>query len=76
MANRKRRCLCCKGYEEADRGIVAPIGFFCSKDCRYEYATSKPKELKQKTDKRINKEFKVRKKKFKDNDKSLRLKAA
>ena len=74
--NKKRRCVQCKKYKEQAKGIVAPIGFFCDKDCRYEYATKKPKELKQKTVKRIDKEFAVKKKAFKSNDKALRAKEA
>lgn len=76
MANSKRRCTYCKKYKPVVEGITAPIGFFCDKKCRFDYATKKPVELKKKTVKRINKEFNQKKKQFKDNDRPLRLKAA
>lgn len=49
MANKKRRCTSCKKYKEAVKGIVAPIGFFCDKQCQYNYATKSSKQLKEKT---------------------------
>lgn len=76
MANKKRRCLSCKKYREAEKGITAPIGFFCDSRCRYDYATKKPKELKEKTFKIVKKKDNAKKKKFRDNDKPLRLKEA
>lgn len=72
MANKKRRCTSCKKYKEADKGIVAPIGFFCDKNCRYDYATKQTKTLISKSKeietKKKDKEFKERKAKFDLND--------
>lgn len=51
MANAKRRCTYCKKYKEADKGIVAPIGFFCDKNCRYDYATKQTSKLVSKSKK-------------------------
>lgn len=72
MANKKRRCTSCKKYKEADKGIVAPIGFFCDKNCRYDYATKQTKTLISKSKKietkKKDKEFKDRKAKFDLND--------
>lgn len=51
MANKKRRCTYCKKYKEAEKGIVAPIGFFCDKNCRYDYATKSTKVLISKSNK-------------------------
>jgi hypothetical protein len=75
MANKKRRCTYCKKYKEAEKGIIAPIGFFCDKECQYGYATKKPKELKQKTDKRLDDEFKVRQREYNSNKLSTRKRA-
>lgn len=49
MANSKLQCCGCKKRFPSESMINTPIGNFHSKQCRYEYATSKPKELKQKT---------------------------
>ena len=72
MANKRRRCTSCKKYKEADKGIVAPIGFFCDKNCRYDYATKQTKTLISKSKKietkKKDKEFKERKAKFDLND--------
>lgn len=72
MANKKRRCTSCKKYKEADKGIVAPVGFFCDKNCRYDYATKQTKTLISKSKKieakKKDKEFKERKAKFDLND--------
>lgn len=68
MANKKRRCTSCKKYKEATKGIIAPIGFFCDKNCRYDYATKQTKTLISKSKKIVTKkkdvEFKQRKTKF------------
>lgn len=45
MANTKRRCTNCKKYKPTEQGIIAPIGFFCDQNCRYEYATKKTSNL-------------------------------
>lgn len=72
MANKKRRCTSCKKYKEADKGIIAPIGFFCDKNCRYDYATNQTKTLISKSKKietkKKDKEFKERKAIFDLND--------
>jgi hypothetical protein len=70
MANSKRRCMQCKKYQEAEKGIAAPIGFFCCKDCRFDYATKKPKALKKKADKFLDDKFKAKKKVYNDSDTS------
>lgn len=70
--NKKRRCTSCKKYKEADKGIVAPIGFFCNSDCRFVYANAKTKALLAKskliTKKVSDKKHKERKAKFDLND--------
>ena len=76
MANKKRRCTSCKKYKEAESGIVAPIGFFCDNDCRYNYAIKKPDELKKKTVKRVDAEFAVKKKEYNANKLPTRKRAA
>lgn len=67
--NSKRRCTQCKKYKAVDSGIVAPIGFFCDSNCRYEYATKQTKTLVSKVrkieTKKKDKEFKERKAKLK-----------
>jgi len=69
MANRKRRCSQCKTYKIADDGIVIHNTFFCDFDC----ATAKAKAgIKKGSDIA----HKAKKKRLKDNDKSLRTKSA
>lgn len=38
MANSKRRCTKCKTYEPVENGVITPVGFFCSHDCKISYA--------------------------------------
>lgn len=80
MQNKNRRCTQCKKYKEVDKGIVAPVGFFCDSDCRYIYATSKTDQLLDKSreidKKQKDKLHKERKDNLKANDKSLRTKEA
>lgn len=75
MPNKKRRCTSCKKYKEADKGIVAPIGFFCDKNCRYDYATKQTKTLISKSKKieikKKNKEHKAKKEAIKPKSKFL-----
>ncbi len=47
--NKKRRCTHCKKYSPALDGIVAPIGFFCTQECRYNYATKQTTALLSKS---------------------------
>ena len=55
--------------------ISTPIGYFHDKQCRYDYATKKPKELKQKTVKRLDKVHAVKKKEYNENKISTRKRA-
>lgn len=48
MANKKRRCACCKKYFDADSGIIQGAQFFANKDHLIEYATSNSKSLASK----------------------------
>ena len=72
MANKKRRCTSCKKYKETEKGIVAPIGFFCDKQCQYDYATKKPKDLKKKTDIIVKKKHAKEKRSFQLSDRKTR----
>ena len=80
MANSKKRCISCKKYKEADKGIVAPIGFFCDKNCRYDYASNKTKALlsrsKSIAKKHSDKKHLERKRALRANDRTLRTKEA
>lgn len=69
MANRKRRCSQCKTYKIADDGIVIHNTFFCDISC----ATTKAYKGIEKGKDIIHK---AKKKRLKDNDKSLRTKEA
>lgn len=74
--NSKKKCLGCGKFFRTETMIKAPIGNFHSKDCRYEYATTKQSDLKKRTTDRIDKEFAVKKANFKLSDKAFRAKEA
>jgi len=76
MSTATKKCCGCKKRFKTESMIQTPIGNFHSKQCRYNYATSKPKELKEKTEIRLDKEHAVRKKEFKANDLGPRKTAA
>lgn len=69
MANKKRRCLYCKEYTEAESGIKAPVGFFCSSEHLHQYALEKGRKRYQKAQ---NKEIKERKQKLKSYAEKMR----
>ncbi len=55
--------------------IITPIGLFHSKQCRFDYATKKPNELKVKADKFLDDKCKAKKKVYNDNKLSTRKRA-
>ena len=67
MATATKKCCGCKKRFKTELMIITPIGAFHSSECRYEYAVSKPKELKEKTDKFIDDRHKVKKKEYNAN---------
>ena len=74
MANSKRKCKSCGDYVRTY--VITPKGVFCNIDSavKYSYANkSKGADIQRKE---ANKKHAARKKEFKDNDKSLREKAA
>lgn len=72
MANSKKQCCGCKKRFLTETMIKAPIGYFHSKQCRYDYATKKPKELKEKTDVIVKKKHAKEKRDFKLSDRKTR----
>lgn len=76
MGTATKKCCGCKKRFKTETMISTPIGYFHSKQCRFEYATKKPKELKKKTSERLDKEFKVRKRDYNQNKLSTRKRAA
>ena len=76
MATATKKCCGCKKRFKTESMIITPIGSFHSKQCRYDYATNKPKELKQKTEARLDKEHIARKKEYNANKLPTRKLAA
>ncbi len=69
MANSKRRCRECKAYSVVESGLVVNGGYYCDYNCATRYGIAnkhKGKKIKHASEKKA----------FKDNDKSLRTKAA
>lgn len=57
MANSKRKCRHCGNYRDHHTGIIVPLGFFCSDDCRYQYGMKNSQKLSQKAAQKRVKEF-------------------
>ena len=76
----KKRCLQCREYEEVTSGIECNSGFLCSKDCLVEYQTKKAMKKINKDriakQKKIYKDFALKKRVYKLNDIKLRRKTA
>ncbi len=75
MANSKRQCCGCKKRFKTETMIETPIGNFHSKECRFDYATRNPNDLKNKTNKRLDDEFRVKKREYNRNKLSTRKRA-
>ncbi|UKH48609.1 hypothetical protein [Vibrio phage vB_ValP_FGH] len=47
MPNKKRKCLHCKEFSNAEEGIRVPAGFFCSLDHATKYAKAKQERARE-----------------------------
>lgn len=75
MATATKKCCGCKERFKAESMISTPIGYFHSSQCRFDYATKKPKELKIKSDKFREDKHKAQKKEYNANKLSTRKRA-
>lgn len=57
MPNKKRRCLHCKDYANAESGIVTPVGFFHDMGCAFKYGSDKSKKAMERQIAKGKKEF-------------------
>ena len=57
MANKKRRCLSCREYFDAESGLILPAGFFCTHAHALEYARKKQEETQKKKHRQQKREF-------------------
>ena len=80
MPAKNKRCLQCREYEEVTSGIECNSGFLCSKDCLVEYQTKKAMKTVEKIriakQRKIDKDFALKKRVYKLNDIKLRRKTA
>jgi hypothetical protein len=80
MKAKKRKCVNCKNIKEVSSGIICNVGFLCSDDCRKSYGMSNASKMVNKDriakQKKIDKDFALKKGVYKLNDIKLRRKAA
>jgi len=69
MANKKKRCLFCKDYHIAEKGIKTPAGFFCSLEHAIKHSRAVQERQRKRQQEREDKE---QRKKDRERKQSLR----
>lgn len=60
MPNKKRKCRYCKEYTEVEKGVIVPLGFFCSMEHVIAHGKEKAATVREKRERKERQERKIK----------------